>query len=656
MGQQCTRVRIETLEQRRLLSTLTISPEPSLSVREGGALDLVAPKVVSANGGDPTFEWDLNGDGDHRDAISTNRTMTVPWSQLTTLGINDGPAVYGAKFRVKIGTVIATMAVGTLNILDTPPSLKIAVPDQILAGTYCPIGVRFADPGKDTVSHFTVDWGDGTSTTINGYHATIKHRFKTAGKFKVSAKVTNEDGTFTTSATSIRAVSKLTGAVELGGGGIIHSIQEINGRIIFADDTGLCASDGTSYGKTVLYPGSTSPLTVNGNVGYFTVESGDGDELWRTDGTIAGTQKFDVDDLSYFPPFVFKRKLYFSTYASDEDRRFVLNVVVGDTTTTRQVSAPAAIYPMLGYPGEVFGGTLFFVGDPADGSTGSSLYRFDGRRVSEVLKLTGMDGHAELRIAGGAMFVVHYDESADPAKADAVWRSDGTVDGTVLIDSGKLSFVYPGVAGLIGFVDEVGSDVEVFNIPAIGEITLISRHPNPDDYRSPYTVGTIGKNVVFLVQDPDQRQELWRTDGTAAGTQRIFTSPTGSKGIGSLVNVGDEACFVSPNSKGGSSLFVTDGTETGTIQLTPTVSGGIQGIQLLDGAVVFTLKANSKSSPRLYRTDGTVAGTRLVSGLTALQPTAEVWLLAVENHLYAWASRSDQMSRRLWRLYIDDIT
>jgi ELWxxDGT repeat protein len=368
---------------------------------------------------------------------------------------------------------------------------------------------------------------------------------------------------------------------------------------------------------------------------------------------VAGTQKLDVEGLSYFLPFVFNRKLYFSTYAPGDNSRFSLNVVVGDTLQTRQVSAPAPVFPSMPLGAEAFRGDLYIAGKPSDGSTGSSLYRFDGRRLTEIIKLTGVPGDVNLWVAGGALFITHLDESSDMS-LDALWRSDGTAGGTVLMSSTKLSYVNPGPGGLIGFRDVIGSDLDVYNIPAVGEIALIGSFPHADYHSGAGVDGTIGKFAYFSFQNKDLERELWRTDGTATGTGRILASPPGIPSLGfMMLTVGGKAYFAAMNAKGGSSLFVTDATTSNPTQLTPNVSGGPQGIDVINGKVVFSFRSNSRSNTQLYQTNGTTAGTKLLSSI--LLPQAErAGLIVVNSHLYVWAIQSHPSTRQLWRLYFDE--
>src|SRR5213075_344591 len=63
-----------------------------------------------------------------------------------------------------------------------------------------------------------------------------------------------------------------------------------------------------------------------------------------------------------------------------------------------------------------------------------------------------------------------------------------------------------------------------------------------------------------------QNVELWKTDGTAAGTVRVSDINPGASGSApaSLTDSGRRMYFTAQEPAGGRELWVTDGTEAGT--------------------------------------------------------------------------------------------
>jgi ELWxxDGT repeat protein len=75
-----------------------------------------------------------------------------------------------------------------------------------------------------------------------------------------------------------------------------------------------------------------------------------------------------------------------------------------------------------------------------------------------------------------------------------------------------------------------------------------------------------GKVLLFAATRPDVGQELWRTDGTSAGTWLLKDIDPGSSGSGpdGFVTLGGVSYFVAGTKTHGRELWRTDGTPLGT--------------------------------------------------------------------------------------------
>ena len=131
--------------------------------------------------------------------------------------------------------------------------------------------------------------------------------------------------------------------------------------------------------------------------------------------------------------------------------------------------------------------------------------------------------------------------------------------------------------------------------------------------------------VVFSAGGGGKGRELWRTDGTTAGTVRVMDIRPGwrSSGVYGIARVGDVAYFEANDGVHGYELWVTDGTTLGTHMvkdILPGAAGGNpQQISYNDdhrvavdvlGIAFFTMYGD----PRLWRSDGTEEGTYAVPG------------------------------------------
>ena len=113
-----------------------------------------------------------------------------------------------------------------------------------------------------------------------------------------------------------------------------------------------------------------------------------------------------------------------------------------------------------------------------------------------------------------------------------------------------------------------------------------------------------GNYLYFVVRDDATGVEVWRTDGTPAGTLLLKDvvpgpQPTGT-GVQDLVDVQGTLYFMANDTH---ELWKTDGTESGTV-LVRAFGGIVAGLMAYNNLLIF-----SPPGGGLWRTDGTPAGT-----------------------------------------------
>jgi ELWxxDGT repeat protein len=229
-----------------------------------------------------------------------------------------------------------------------------------------------------------------------------------------------------------------------------------------------------------------------------------------------------------------------------------------------------------------------------DGEHGFELWRSDGTEAGTQLVVDLSEGASHgfpdrLAAANHGLYFNAFNTS--DARGSKVWRSDGTSAGTVL-----LADTHP---------DAVGGGGP-------------SGPPLPSGFRA-----LNADTVLFGAIDPENYVEPWKTDGTPTGTARLkdlHPGPEGSVPVGFTV-LEDVAYFAADDSvmvhDDGTAtydreLFRTDGTEAGTYRVKDINPGPAPSVPVefvrWNNQLYFSA-TNDLYGAELWRTDGTGAGT-----------------------------------------------
>ena len=378
-------------------------------------------------------------------------------------------------------------------------------------------------------------------------------------------------------------------------GGVSTSVTEqrwMAGTGFFVADDGvhgreLWTSDGTASGTRMvrdIRPGSShagiDSLYLIEGVVYFDANDGEsGNELWRSDGTAAGTRQLvdlvpagcssapgDVHgagNIIYFlaraecegprVPWrldlstgtavqLYETQGYISRLENVAERVFFVEQRDGRSQLWVSFGTAEQTYPVVvdeqGTQAEVhyslwrLGASLFFAALNRD--EGVELYRVDetGRRASLVRDIA--EGAASSNpFSFSAIDGVGY-FAADDGEGQAVWRTDGTAQGTHRVTDPAI--VGPG---------------DIYNIRAYGD------------------------RFLFTVEHAGQRS-LWSTDGTQAGTLQLLNDPLVSS-ISQYRQVNGWLLFSALHDQYGNEMWRTDGTPEGTVMIQDLCPGPCNG-------------------------------------------------------------------------------
>lgn len=359
-----------------------------------------------------------------------------------------------------------------------------------------------------------------------------------------------------------------------------------------AGTTTLWTSQGTAATTLDAYsvlggsfaPYQPEPMTVLGSRGIFYTGSGSISSgavgLWMTDGTLGGGYVFSTKSfyVSYHPSkFTQVGDTIFFTAGDTSTQGMELwktngtdagTVLVKDINPT--ASASSSISSMVS-----FNGQLWFAAN--DGVNGTELWMSDGTTAGTVMVKdinpgSGASLPANLKVVGSTLFF-----SATTSLGTELWKSDGTALGTVLLKdiySGSSSstpqtFVSAGNTLFFAAVDAAGG-MELWKSDGTATGTVMVKDITPGSGGSSVVPKfAVGSTLYFSAFTSAAGAELWKSDGTATGTVMVKDINPGSASSNplSFVQAGSLVYFTATDGTHGTELWQTDGTAVGTVML-----------------------------------------------------------------------------------------
>ena len=292
-------------------------------------------------------------------------------------------------------------------------------------------------------------------------------------------------------------------------------------------------------------------------------------------------------------------------------------------------------------------GTLFFV--PHAGTADCELWRSDGTaagtlRVKAFARQPNCPSPKALASVNGTLFFAESGEQL-PFNGTRLWRSDGTAAGTAPVkDLPGVSPLGPtNVGGTLFFLTLDGSSglADLWRSDGTDAGTFSVKHLFAHQYLfdAPQLTNVNGMLffVLAFVANGEYRTELWRSDGTPAGTVRLTESAT----LANLTAVNGTLFFTADNATHSEpALWTSDGTQAGTVPVKHFNGASFAQppsfLTNAGGTLFFT--AYHDNGFALWKSDGTEAGT------TPIKDVAAVNLTSVNTNLF-FTDRSTE----LWR-------
>ena len=242
----------------------------------------------------------------------------------------------------------------------------------------------------------------------------------------------------------------------------------------------------------------------------------------------------------------------------------------------------------------------------------------------------------------------------------SLWKTDGTEAGTVMIKAGPPQNLI-NVAGTLFFAgDDPTNGVELWKSDGTAAGTVLVKDINPGPNGSypgsyPAQMAAVGNTLFFVADDGVHGQELWKSDGTAAGTimvKDINATPGGSSGAANLTVVGTTLFFSADDGTNGVELWKTDGTPAGTVMvadINPGQNSSNPGSLTSFGGKLYFSADDGIHGNELWESDGTSAGSHLVADIApAVGMGDSVGEMADFNGLLLFAGNDGTHGAELW--------
>ena len=420
----------------------------------------------------------------------------------------------------------------------------------------------------------------------------------------------------------------------------------------------IWVSDGTEAGTLEVAAVRTDNFNFDeyktiGDYFYFEGNDGvNGRELWRTDGTVPGTELLpSADDSAHVGQgasadtdpngfSVLGDKLLYgavisSVNGSNKIREYLSLDTISKNLTT--VSAGGVSSFSTGEVGVSNGFSYFYYKNSSLFPVVSTeLYKTDGINPAVLVQsFPVFSSMSDFIDVNGELFFV--------LGGHELWKTDGTTAGTSLIktftgfvgDSGSFtgknySIAY---ANKLFFVADDGQGRELWiSDGTLAGTSLLKDLDGTIASSNPTELKIVDGKLLFLSSQAGASTDgLWVTDGTNAGTLRIadlqvngdligYDNQQRSTGISIVVESLNLMFFSADDGVNGIELWVTDGTATGTLLVRDINTTGFGGhsepamFRAANGYLVFAA-IDDDFRAKLWRSDGTTAGTTIIKDM-----------------------------------------
>lgn len=366
----------------------------------------------------------------------------------------------------------------------------------------------------------------------------------------------------------------------------------------------LWVTDGTEAGTSLLkdiragttnsYPSGFVALG-DGTALFSADDAVHGFELWITDGTSGGTSLFKDLNPGAGSSYAYEltalgngRIVFRAADAVHSEELWVTDGTADGTVLLKDIN-PGAPYSSPWNFTVITGNRALFT---AQGTAGAELWITDGTEGGTSLVkdinpgVAGATPQSLVALGNGQVLF----KADDGVHGFDLWTTDGTEAGTTLVRDiqagsgqgmgGNGSFTPLGTGLALFAANDGTTGIELWVTDGTGAGTSLVKDIRVGTYGSqPYAPVALGDGTaLFFADDGVHGFELWRTDGTAGGTSLLKDIRPGAEGSRGdpfdLTSLGDgRVLFTANDGVSGPELWISDGTEVGTVLLKDILGG-----------------------------------------------------------------------------------
>lgn len=179
---------VSELEQRRLLANPVADAGGPYTVAEASSITISGANSTD-DGSIVSYEWDLN----YR--VSRGFRRSLSGQQFDFTATDNGSRTIALRVTDNDGdTNLVTTTITTTNVAPVITLSGASTSDE---GQPYTLSWSSTDVGPDTMTGFSIDWGDDTTSSAAANASSASHTYSEDGSYTITLTATDEDGSYT---------------------------------------------------------------------------------------------------------------------------------------------------------------------------------------------------------------------------------------------------------------------------------------------------------------------------------------------------------------------------------------------------------------------------------------------------------------------------